>query len=80
MATICPRCHLEGKRVEMTPSFLRLEKRLAEFPCDEYPDGTVITGVERMAEAPVYRFECPICSLAVERQASPDVPTVPESP
>jgi predicted RNA-binding Zn-ribbon protein involved in translation (DUF1610 family) len=80
MKTICPRCHLNGKRVEMRSTFVRYEKEVADVPCDAYPDGTVVTEVKQTVEAPVFRFECPVCGLAVERRYAPETPAVPESP
>jgi hypothetical protein len=80
MTTICPRCHLKGKRVEMKSAFLRYEQAVAQVPCDAYPDGTVVTEVERMSEAPVFQFECPECGLTAERRFAAEAPPVPESP
>ena len=80
MITICPRCHLNGQRVEMKSTFLRYEKQLTDVPCDVYPDGTVVNEVKQTAEAPVFKFECPVCSLTAERRFGPELPAVPESP
>jgi hypothetical protein len=80
MTTICPLCHLGGHRVEMNQTFLRNENRVIEVPCDVYPDGTVISQVERTSEAAVFEFECPACGLAVEWQNPPEVPCAPETP
>ena len=80
MKTICPRCHPNGRRVEMRGTFLRYEKEMADLPCDTYPDGTVVSEVQQTVEAPVFKFECPVCGLVVERRYSAEAPTVPESP
>lgn len=80
MAAICPRCHANGNRVEMKSVFLRSEKRVVEVPCDSYPDGTVITKAERLAETAVFSFECPACGLTMEGRTPSVLPTDPESP
>lgn len=79
MKTICPRCHLNGQRVEMKSAFLRYEMQEAEVPCEAYPDGTVVSEVIQAAEAPVFKFECPICGLIAERRFAPELPAAPES-
>ena len=80
MMTICPRCHLNGQRIEMKGTFLRYEKQEAAVPCDAYPDGTIVTEVKQEAEVPVFKFECPVCGLTAERRYTPELPSVPESP
>ena len=80
MTVICPRCHLDGRRVEMKSSFLRYEEHATTVPYDTYPDGTVISEVERKGEAAVFKFECPACGLAVESRNRTEAPSAPESP
>lgn len=80
MAVICPRCHLSGQRVEMKSSFLRYEEHLTDVPCDTYPDGTVVTEVQQKSETAVFKFECPVCGMAVESRNRTELPTATESP
>ena len=85
MAVICPRCHQDGRRVEMKSSFLRAEEHAVTVPCDSYPDGTVISEVERKGETAVFKFECPACGLSVDHHLGvlarrDEAPTATESP
>ena len=80
MITICSRCHLNGKHVEMTSAFVRYEKQVTDVPCEAYPDGTVVYETKLMAEVPVVKFQCPACGLSVERRFGPEIPSAPESP